>query len=96
MFVQGNSYTLKLVGIAGSAQSQAETALLINYPPTGGRFSACLLDDSDASDCIKTGLSVLDTFRLECNSWTDRFHVTLSIWLFIQHRTTECFKDLLV
>ena len=68
---QGNTYVLRLIGSIDTIKtSKAEADIFVNYPPTGGTFTGCLIQN-DVGKCVTVGLSLLDTFRLECNSWTD-------------------------
>jgi hypothetical protein len=75
VFVPGNVYAVELLGygIEISVPGQVKQALVINSPPVGGSFSACLVpsDGSAIDKCISTGFAVVDSFLLSCSSWTD-------------------------
>ena len=75
VFMPGNRYSVRLLGYCLNYElpGHAEQAIIINSPPIGGNFSACLLiTDSDASaTCITVGSAIIDVFRLSCPSWTD-------------------------
>jgi hypothetical protein len=76
----GNRYTVTVAALADSsgARGAGSKALVINSPPIGGSFSACLLpaggvaaEESGGSACERTGEAVLDVFRLVCADWAD-------------------------
>ncbi len=75
VFVPGNSYTVQLLGygIDSRVPGRGEQSLMVNSPPVGGSFSACLVpaDGNTMSVCVSTGVTVVDSFRLSCPSWTD-------------------------
>jgi hypothetical protein len=74
-FVPGNHYTVYVLGLlnGSDAVGKAEQALIINSPPQGGSFSACLIpgEENEGGECITSGTAVIDIFRLVCASWTD-------------------------
>jgi hypothetical protein len=76
----GNRYTVTVEAFADSsgARGAGSKALVINSPPIGGSFSACLLPaggvttaEGSGSACERTGEAVLDVFRLVCADWAD-------------------------
>jgi hypothetical protein len=79
--IAGNRYTVTVAAVAGGSdgtQGAGSRALVINAPPTGGSFSACLLpaggaavDQGDGLACERTGEAVVDSFRLVCANWAD-------------------------
>ncbi len=75
VFSQGNNYVLELRGaVAGALGNvgRTEQVLMINSPPMGGSFTACVIqDDSTSQECIMTGRPIIDEFRLMCSGWTD-------------------------
>ena len=82
IFIPGNTYFLKLTETSADlSNSGAERSILINYPPTGGNFSACN-QNSISGSCVTTGLSLLDTFMFTCSSWTDPESDTLLFYRF--------------
>ncbi len=77
-FVPGNRYTVAVAAAAaaGGATGSGAKALVINSPPMGGSFSACLLPAGGAAAgegaaCERAGQAVLDVFRLACAGWAD-------------------------
>jgi hypothetical protein len=75
VFVAGNTYTVRVLGYGyGAAMpGEAQQTLTINSPPAGGSFAACLVPagGSVIGQCLTTGTSVIDLFRLSCSGWTD-------------------------
>ena len=74
IFVPGNTYTVQLVGsgLEGGSPGQAEQLILINSPPIGGSFSACLVTaSSNTEGCTSSGIAVIDAFLLSSIGWTD-------------------------
>jgi len=65
-YVVSFTATTQLGDVAESCLS-----VLINSPPRGGKFSVCLLNLNDATSCLKTGLSVVDEFRILSSGWAD-------------------------
>eukprot|EP00291_Cryptomonas_curvata_P014886 CAMPEP_0172151830 /NCGR_PEP_ID=MMETSP1050-20130122/467_1 /TAXON_ID=233186 /ORGANISM="Cryptomonas curvata, Strain CCAP979/52" /LENGTH=741 /DNA_ID=CAMNT_0012820019 /DNA_START=245 /DNA_END=2470 /DNA_ORIENTATION=+ len=79
IFVQGSIYFVTLYGKAAGVTSSARSFFIINSPPRGGTFKACLQEATVSSGCVRTGMSIIDIFRLQCDSWTDpEGDVTLS------------------
>ena len=79
--IAGNRYTVAVEAVAdsGGAKGAGSKALVINAPPTGGSFTACLLPaggaaaaaQGDGLACERTGEAVVDSFRLVCANWAD-------------------------
>lgn len=71
ILLAGNSYTLKFSGALASGEAgQASITVVVNTPPTSGTFSACLVKPG-VKGCVKTGVPIMDEFRLSCSGWVD-------------------------
>jgi hypothetical protein len=71
VFVQGSKYLLQLEGVYGEFKNFASKSVIINSPPVGGIFTACLLTATRNNGCVESGLSIIDVFRLSCTLWAD-------------------------
>jgi hypothetical protein len=69
--VPGTRYTITLRGTANTNIGVSKTQLLVNTPPFGGSFAACLTGSGLTGTCIKRGLPMVDTFFLLADGWTD-------------------------
>jgi hypothetical protein len=69
--VPGTRYTITLRGTANNNIGLSTAQLLVNTPPFGGTFSACLITSALTSACVKQGLPMVDAFRLLAEGWTD-------------------------
>ncbi len=71
--VPGTRYTITLRGTSNNNVGESTSQLLVNTPPFGGSFAACLTGSglTTVGTCIKRGLPMVDTFRLLADGWTD-------------------------
>ena len=72
VFTRGRKYTVSFDAMDPFMNlGVSSLTVLINSPPSGGTFSVCLLNLADKNNCIKTGLSVVDEFRIKSTGWAD-------------------------
>jgi len=67
--VPGGTYVLKLEGTTPGGTGSAQITVVVNAPPQPGSCNVCKV--SSKNECLQSGRSLVDLFKIECSLWSD-------------------------
>jgi cysteine-rich repeat protein len=67
--VPGGTYVLKLEGTTPGGSGSAQITVVVNAPPQPGSCNVCKV--SSKNECLQSGRSLVDLFKIECSLWSD-------------------------